>query len=43
MLPYVAVVMANAAANLSDGFKLREADFSRPELEQGPSSRASRL
>ena len=33
ILPYIAVVMANAAANLSDGFKLREADFSRPELE----------
>lgn len=37
ILPYVAVVMANAAANLTDGFKLREADFSRPELEQGRS------
>ncbi len=37
ILPYVAVVMANAAANLSDGFKLREADFSRPELESGRS------
>ncbi|CAN5510913.1 hypothetical protein BH11ACT8_BH11ACT8_15540 [soil metagenome] len=35
LLPYVAVVMANAAANLSDGFKLREADFSHRELEQG--------
>ena len=35
ILPYIAVVMANAAANLSDGFKLREADFSRRELESG--------
>ena len=43
ILPYVAVVMANAAANVSDGFKLREADFSRPELEAGPSSPSSRL
>ena len=34
LLPYVAVVMANAAANLSDGFKLREADYSRPQLDQ---------
>ncbi len=33
ILPYIAVVMANAAANLSDGFRLREGDFSRPELE----------
>lgn len=43
ILPYVAVVMANAAANLSDGFKLRDADFSRPELEAGSSSQPSRL
>ena len=43
ILPYVAVVMANAAANLSDGFKLREADFSRPELEQGRSPHHSEL
>lgn len=35
VLPYIAVVMANAAANLSDGFRLREADFSRHELESG--------
>lgn len=33
ILPYIAVVMANAAANLSDGFKLREADFTRLQLE----------
>ena len=35
VLPYIAVVMANAAANLSDGFQLRDGDFSRPELESG--------
>lgn len=35
ILPYIAVVMANAAANLTDGFKLREADFDNHELEQG--------
>ena len=35
ILPYVAVVMANAAANLTDGFKLREADFNLRELQQG--------
>ena len=43
ILPYVAVVMANAAANLSDGFKLREADFSRPELEAGSGSHPAKL
>ena len=43
ILPYIAVVMANAAANLSDGFKLREADFSRPELEAGRSRHTSEL
>ncbi|MAS54561.1 DUF3099 domain-containing protein [Nocardioides sp.] len=43
VLPYIAVVMANAAANLTDGFKLREADFSRRELESGRSSHASEL
>ena len=35
--------MANAAANLTDGFKLREADFSRPELEAGRSHHPSEL
>ncbi|MEO9323794.1 DUF3099 domain-containing protein [Nocardioides sp. C4-1] len=35
VLPYIAVVMANAAANLSDGFRLREGDFTRRELESG--------
>src|SRR5919107_2960331 len=32
VLPYIAVVMANAAANLSDGFTLRDADFTRREF-----------
>ncbi|QCW50658.1 DUF3099 domain-containing protein [Nocardioides dongxiaopingii] len=40
VLPYIAVVMANAAANLSDGFRLREGDFTRPEL--GASTRRDR-
>ena len=43
ILPYIAVVMANAAANLTDGFKLREADFSRRELEAGRSPHPSEL
>jgi hypothetical protein len=33
VLPYIAVVMANAAADLSDGFKLREIEQTRPQLE----------
>lgn len=32
VLPYIAVVMANAAANLSDGFQLREAQLGQREL-----------
>ncbi len=43
VLPYIAVVMANAAANLSDGFKLREADFSRRELESGREKHPTQL
>ncbi len=43
VLPYIAVVMANAAANLSDGFKLRDADFSRRELEAGRPHEPSQL
>ena len=43
LLPYVAVVMANAAANLSDGFKLRDGDFSRPELGPGPERKNAEL
>lgn len=33
LLPYVAVVMANAAAGRSDGFALQGSVFDRPELE----------
>lgn len=39
ILPYIAVVMANAAANLSDGFQLREADFSKREIGSGSGRR----
>lgn len=39
VLPYIAVVMANAAANLSDGFQLRDADPYQHELESGRSAR----
>jgi hypothetical protein len=35
VLPYIAVVMANAAASQSDGFQLRGADLGRPELGAG--------
>ena len=35
VLPYIAVVAANAASNLSDGFQLREAEFNQRELEGG--------
>lgn len=35
VLPYVAVVMANAAAGRKDGFELRGGDFSAPRLESG--------
>lgn len=34
-LPYVAVVMANAAASRSDGFALQQSAFDKPELETG--------
>jgi len=36
LLPYVAVVMANAARSKSDDFALRDADLGRPELPTGP-------
>jgi len=32
ILPYVAVVMANATASRSDGFELLDGQFGRPEL-----------
>jgi uncharacterized membrane protein YfcA len=35
ILPYVAVVMANAAASRSDGFELLDAQYGRPELGAG--------
>ena len=35
LLPYVAVVMANAAGTKSDAFALRDGDFRRGELEGG--------
>jgi hypothetical protein len=38
VLPYIAVVLANAAAGRSDGFELRGADQQRPRLESGTSS-----
>jgi len=42
ILPYIAVVAANAAANLSDGFKLRDADFTRREIGAGSGDRTRR-
>ena len=38
VLPYVAVVMANAAASKSDGFELLDGQYGRPELGSGPDS-----
>lgn len=38
ILPYVAVVMANATASKSDGFELLDGQFGRPELESGTDS-----
>ncbi len=35
VLPYLAVVMANAAASRKDGFELRDGDLSTPRLESG--------
>ena len=35
VLPYLAVVMANAAASRTDGFELRGGDLSKPRLESG--------
>ncbi|MGH3361614.1 MAG: DUF3099 domain-containing protein [Nocardioides sp.] len=36
LLPYVAVVMANAASSKDDDFLLRDAGSDRPELPAGP-------
>ena len=41
-LPYVAVVMANAAASRSDGFALQQGAFDKPELEAGAPSDSRR-
>jgi uncharacterized membrane protein YfcA len=38
ILPYVAVVMANAAASKADGFELRDGQYGRPELGPGANS-----
>ena len=38
ILPYVAVVMANAAASRSDGFTLADGVSDRPELQEGTGS-----
>lgn len=35
VLPYVAVVMANASSRRGDGFTLLDSAFGRPELESG--------
>ena len=38
ILPYVAVVMANAAATKSDGFQLADGAAGRPQLSEGTGS-----
>jgi hypothetical protein len=38
VLPYVAVVMANATASKSDGFELLDGQYGRHELESGTDS-----
>lgn len=38
ILPYVAVVMANATASKSDGFELQSGDYARHQLTQGRDS-----
>jgi hypothetical protein len=38
VLPYVAVVMANAASSGSDGFELLDGQYGRPELTPGAKS-----
>ncbi|HEU5036300.1 MAG TPA: DUF3099 domain-containing protein [Nocardioides sp.] len=42
ILPYVAVVMANASASRSDGFNLLDAQYDRPELGPGTDSAPDR-
>lgn len=36
VLPYIAVVLANASGSRSDGFQLRDGDYGRPELASSP-------
>jgi hypothetical protein len=36
LLPYVAVVMANASGSRADGFELLDGQYDRPELGAGP-------
>jgi Mn2+/Fe2+ NRAMP family transporter len=38
LLPYIAVVMANAASSKSDGFELLDGQYGRPELTSGTES-----
>ena len=38
VLPYIAVVMANAAATRSDGFQLTDGLSDRPQLSEGTGS-----
>jgi hypothetical protein len=38
ILPYIAVVMANAASTRSDGFALIDSQYARPELLSGAES-----
>ncbi len=38
LLPYVAVVMANAASSKTDDFALQRSAFDTPELQSRPSS-----
>lgn len=39
VLPYIAVVMANAAAQRTDDFELRDADYGRLQLESAKPTR----
>jgi len=40
ILPYIAVVMANASSSRSDGFELLDGQYDRPELTSGTRSEA---
>ncbi|MEN8708082.1 MAG: DUF3099 domain-containing protein [Nocardioides marinisabuli] len=43
VLPYIAVVLANAQANRVDGFQLRSGAFGAPELESAGSAQRAGL